>query len=216
MLMCIASDSRRCLYHYGYCILISCDSNTFQTNNTLFSWRDDSRVLSSSKSPLRTRFSCQRFHLERLAQSLLCICYKIFCSGLLTTSVKTACMLFPCTKKLYINEATVLEGTPVKLCSGSSLRLSPAGLDALAEARHTLTMVFHVGRDCLPLSGEHTHKLWLLGLKASGVSLASWPTSSSTPLQTKIDSIIHPSQSSKNVNKEQKLPVLHILGPLWE
>ena len=67
----------------------------------------------------------------------------------------------------------------------------------------------------LPLSGEHTHKLWLLGLKASGVSLASWPTSSSTPLQTKIDSIFHPSQSSKNVNKEQKLPVLHISEGLF-
>lgn len=88
--------------------------------------------------------------------------------------------------------------------------LSPAGLDALTEARHALTPVFHVGRDFMLLSQEHTHKLCFLGLKASGVSLASWPTTSSTPLQTKKDSIIHSSQSSKNVNKEQKLPVLYI------
>lgn len=85
--------------------------------------------------------------------------------------------------------------------------LSPAGLDALAEARHTLTLVFHCWQG---LFQETTLKLWLLGLKASEVSLASWPTSSSTPVQTKIDSIILPSQSSKNVNKEQKLLVLHI------
>lgn len=67
-----------------------------------------------------------------------------------------------------------------------------------------LTPVFPVGRDFMLLLWEHTQTI-----SASGVSLASWPTTSSSLLQTKIDSIIHPSKSSKNVNKEQKSPVLY-------
>ena len=56
---------------------------------------------------------------------------------------------------------------------------------------------------------------YCMGYKASGVSLTLWPTSMSTRLQTKTDSIIHPSQANKNVNKEQKLPVLHISEGLF-
>lgn len=49
------------------------------------------------------------------------------------------------------------------------------------------------------------------------VSLASWPTSSSTPLRTEMGSVILSSQSGKNVNKAQKLPVLQIYeGLFWE
>lgn len=68
-------------------------------------------------------------------------------------------MLFLHSQMLCIQEATVLEGTPVKLSLDPFFLFSPAGLDALAEARHTRTLAFHVGRDFLPLSEEYIHKL---------------------------------------------------------
>lgn len=68
-----------------------------------------------------------------------------------------------------------------------------------------------------PLAQEHFHKLLygVWGARLLGVSLTSWPTSASTLLQTKAPSIIHPSQAYKNVNKEQKLLVLHISEGLF-
>lgn len=70
------------------------------------------------------------------------------------------------------------------------------------------------GISCLVQKNMVT-KLWHVGRKASGVSLASWPTSPSTFMRTKIDSIFHPSQCNKNVNKEQKFPVLHVSEGLF-
>lgn len=125
-------------------------------------------------------------------------------------------MVFPLAEMLFIKEATVFDDIPVKLCSGSFLPPLSSWPWCSWWCQVHSHPSFPCWQDILPLSGEHAHKLGLLGFNASGFSLASWPTSSSTPLQTKIDSIIRPSQSSKNVNTEQKLPVLHISEGLFE
>lgn len=91
------------------------------------------------------------------------------------------------------------------MCCGSSLGLPLM----LWMGPGTLLLLISMLAGHLTSSRRMTFKVGLL------VSLASWPTSSSTPLRTKIDSIIHSSQSDKNVNKEQKLPVPQISEGLF-
>lgn len=129
----------------------------------------------------------------------------------LAVAVQTAGTLFPHAEMLAIKEkGAAWAETPVKPRSGSFLpRLSswPRCLrQGQAHSHHALRWL-----GFFALFQEDTlTKLRLLRLEGAWVLVARWPTSSSTPLQTKIDLIIHPGQFSKNVNKEQKLPVLHI------
>lgn len=148
--------------------------------------------------------------------SFFSFCENSFSKEVSTVAKNTGFMRFPYT---HIRRHSVRTNTCKASLWSFFFLLPPAGLDTLAEARRTLTLAFPCWQGVLCLFQESvlTNITDFWDTEAFAVSLAFWPTSSSTLMQTKIDSIIYPRQSNKNVNKEQKLPVLRIIrGPLRE
>lgn len=93
------------------------------------------------------------------------------------------------------------------MLSFSSLQLASVLLLRLGTL---LTLAFHVGRDFLPLSGEHTYKLWLLGAHGylGFTCILAHLLNNPFANQNTLHNSSQP--SSKNVNKEQKLLVPNI------